>query len=99
LDEYRVNAPHVEVARELARRGWRIGRGVFIGYVVARGEGPIYKRAVHYLEADTSMVDVNYYVEHQLIPVVHRVLEPLGVPRKRVEAAAKHTGRGLDAFM
>ncbi len=99
LDEYRVNAPHVEVARELARRGWRIGRGVFIGYVVTRGEGPIYKRAVHYLEADPSMVDVNYYIEHQLIPVVHRVLEPLGVPRKRVEAAARHTGRGLDAFM
>ncbi len=99
LDEYKVNSPHIEVARKLAMKGWKIRRGVFIGYVIQKGDGPIYTRAVHYLDADPSLIDVGYYVKHQLIPSAHRVLEPIGVSRKEVENVALYSGRGLDAFM
>ena len=99
LRDYKANAPHIEVARELERRGWRIRRGMFIGYIVLKGGGPIYKRSVYYIEADPDKVDVNYYVYHQLLPVVYRVLSPLGVSKSSLEAVAAGTGRGLDMFM
>ena len=99
LRDYKANAPHIEVARELERRGWRIRRGMFIGYIVLKGGGPIYKRSVYYVEADPDKVDVNYYVYHQLLPVVYRVLSPLGVSKSSLEAVAAGTGRGLDMFM
>ncbi len=99
LKDYKANAPHIEVAKELEKRGWRIRRGMFIGYIVLKGSGPIYKRSVYYVEADPDKVDVNYYIYHQLLPVVHRVLSPLGVSRSSLEAVAAGTGRGLDMFM
>jgi len=99
LRDYKANAPHIEVAKELERRGWRIRRGMFIGYIVLKGGGPIYKRSVYYVEADPEKVDVNYYIYHQLLPVVHRVLSPLGVSKSSLEAVAAGTGRGLDMFM
>ncbi len=99
LDEYKANAPHIEVAKYLAKKGWKIRRGVFIGYVIHRGEGPIYRRAVYYLEADPEEIDVNYYINNQLIPAAHRVLEPIGVGRRELENIVKYSGRGLDAFL
>lgn len=99
LRDYKANAPHIEVARQLERRGWKIRKGMFIGYIVLKGGGPIYKRSVYYVEADPDKVDINYYIYHQLLPVVYRVLSPLGVSKSSLEAAATGAGRGLDMFM
>jgi DNA polymerase I len=99
LEEYKARAPHIAVAEDLERRGWSIRRGMFIGYVIYRGEGPLYKRAVHYLDADTDKLDIDYYIYNQLIPVVVRVLEPIGVSPSTLESIARSSGVGLDAFI
>ena len=99
LRDYKANAPHIEVAKNLEARGWRIKRGMFIGYIVLKGSGPIYKRSVYYVEASKDDVDVNYYIYHQLLPVVYRVLSPLGVSKSSLESVAAGTGYGLDMFM
>lgn len=98
LDEYKANAPHISVARLLLANGWRIHRGVFIGYVIKEGEGPLYKRAVHYLDADPEKIDTNYYIMNQLLPVAKRILKPVGISDKTLESVAKGSGFGLDAF-
>ncbi len=98
LEEYKANAPHIAVARRLAAEGWRVKRGMFIGYIILSGEGPLYKRAVHYLEADPKEIDVEYYIYNQVLPVAKRVLEPVGVSQKTLESIASSSGFGLDAF-
>ena len=72
---------------------------MFIGYVIHLGEGPLYKRAVHYLDADIDRVDINYYIYNQLVPVAVRVMEPLNVSPSMLESIARGAGRGLDAFL
>lgn len=99
LRDYKANSPHIEVAKKLERRGWRIRRGMFIGYIILKGGGPLYRRSTYYVDADLDDVDINYYIYNQLLPVVYRVLSPLGIPRSSLEAVAAGTGRGLDMFM
>ena len=97
-EEYKANAPHISVARYLIASGWRIRKGMFIGYVINEGEGPLYKRVVHYLDADPAKIDVNYYIMNQLLPVAKRILEPVGISRKTLESIARGSSLGLDAF-
>ncbi len=99
LNEYKANTPHIAVARSLARRGWRIRKGMFIGYIIVKGSGPLYKRAVHYLDVDPKDVDWDYYIKNQLLPVIARVLEPIGVGSKTLEAIVRSGGFGLEAFI
>ena len=98
LSEYKANAPHIAVARALSRRGWRIRKGMFIGYVVVKGDGPLYKRSVHYLEADMNKIDREYYIRNQILPVVARVVEPIGINEKTLLSIVEVAGTGLDRF-
>lgn len=98
LEEYEVNAPHVVVAHTLKEEGWAVDRGDYIGFVVTRGTGPIYTRAKHYSKTSLNEVDLEYYVEKQLIPVCARILEVVGVKERDLEKLIKSAGRGLESF-
>lgn len=98
LEEYEVNAPHVVVAHALREDGWIIDKGDYIGFIVTKGTGPIYTRAKHYSKTSLNEVDLEYYVEKQLIPVCARILEAIGVKEKDLEKLIKSTGRGLESF-
>ncbi|MFQ5761445.1 MAG: DNA-directed DNA polymerase [Candidatus Bathyarchaeia archaeon] len=79
LEEYEVHAPHVEAARKLVDKGWKVSVGDYIGYVITKGEGKPHERAAPYLYAKMEDVDYDYYVDNQIIPAVGRVLSILGV--------------------
>jgi DNA polymerase I len=96
LAEYKARAPHVSIALQLSKKGWRFKVGDKIGYVVMKGQGPIYERAVFYADADKSMIDIDYYITNQIIPVILRVLEPVGVTEDQL--MVKSTKGGLDQF-
>lgn len=96
LTEYKARAPHVSIALQLSKKGWKFKVGDKIGYVVMKGQGPIYERAVFYADADKSMIDIDYYIANQIIPVVLRVLEPVGVTEDQL--IVKSTKGGLDQF-
>ncbi len=99
LSEYKVNAPHIEVAKRLSQGGWRIKKGMFIGYVINKGSGPLYKRAVHYTKADPNYIDWDYYIYNQLLPAIVRILSPVGIGEKTLESIARGGGVGLDMFV
>ncbi|MEM3045256.1 MAG: DNA polymerase domain-containing protein, partial [Candidatus Bathyarchaeia archaeon] len=86
LEDYKVRAPHVEVSKRLKEKGWRLDVGDKVGYIVARGDGKIYERAVYYSEASEGDVDHEYYVENQVVPAVLRILEPFNVRRESLTA-------------
>jgi DNA polymerase I len=86
LEEYEVRAPHVEAARALARRGFRLTAGDKVGYLVVRGKGRLAERAVPYVLAKQEDVDIEYYVQGQILPAVHRVLAVFGVGEEQLRA-------------
>ncbi len=73
-EEYAVKAPHVEAARMLKERGWRLTGGDKVGYVVLKGKGRLYSRVKPYVFAKYNDVDVEYYVTNQIVPAATRIL-------------------------
>jgi DNA polymerase I len=79
VEKYAVKASHVEAAKMLRDKGWRLTVGDKVGYVILAGEGRLYKRVKPYLFAAYDEVDVNYYVTKQVVPAAARVLQFFGV--------------------
>jgi DNA polymerase I len=77
--EYAVRAAHVEVAKRLADKGWHVTVGDKVGYVITKGKGQLYQRAVPYVFSKLEDVDLDYYEEQQIIPSALRVLGMFGI--------------------
>ena len=84
LSEYSATQPHIIVARELIKEGWRIQPGDKVGYVIARGSGPLYSRARPYFKISREEIDWGYYIEKQVAPACGRVLEAVGVKAEKI---------------
>ncbi|MEM2921848.1 MAG: DNA polymerase domain-containing protein, partial [Candidatus Bathyarchaeia archaeon] len=78
-EEYEVKAPHVEAARRLIEGGWTVTAGDKVGFVIKKGAGKLYDRAVPYIFASTADIDLTYYEKQQVLPAVLRILEPFKV--------------------
>ncbi|MCH1770571.1 MULTISPECIES: DNA-directed DNA polymerase [Metallosphaera] len=91
LDEYEVDAPHVIAAKKAINAGYAIMRNGKIGYVVVKGAGRVSDRVEPYfMVKDKTKIDIDYYVEKQIIPAVMRILEPFGVKENNLK------GGGID---
>jgi DNA polymerase I len=83
-EQYAVKAPHVEAAKILKEKGWRLTGGDKVGYVVLSGKGRLYSRVKPYVFANYDEVDVDYYVTNQVVPAAARVLAFFGVAEKEL---------------
>ena len=79
VDEYEVKAAHVEAAKMLSAKGWKLSVGDKIGYVVVVGAGRLYERVKPYIFASYDDVDLDYYVSKQVVPAAARILESFGI--------------------
>jgi len=92
LDEYSATQPHIVVARMMVDEGWRIQPGDKVGYIIAKGSGPLYARVKPYFKITRDEVDWNYYLEKQVAPACGRILEAVGInPEKILETAGEST--------
>lgn len=100
-EAYEVNASHVEAAKMLRAKGWELAVGDKIGYVVVAGEGRLYERVKPYMLASYDEVDLEYYVEKQVVPAAARILESFGVTEEQLLQAKngqKETRKLTDFF-
>ncbi|HUK51317.1 MAG TPA: DNA polymerase domain-containing protein, partial [Terriglobales bacterium] len=74
IEKYEVRVPHVEVARQLMKEGWDLTLGDKVAYVIAKGSGPLHKRARPRSRLKPDEVDYEYYVENQVKPAAMRIL-------------------------
>ena len=88
-EQYAIRAPHVEAAKMLIARGWRLSGGDKVGYVVLAGKGALYLRVMPYVFAKTEDVDVDYYVTNQVLPAAARILSFFNVTQKELELITK----------
>jgi DNA polymerase I len=88
-EEYAVKAPHVEAAKMLIDRGWRLTVGDKVGYVILSGKGSLYARVSPYVFAQKEQVDVEYYITNQVLPAAARILEYFEINQKELEKSIK----------
>ncbi|MFN4045762.1 MAG: DNA-directed DNA polymerase [Acidilobaceae archaeon] len=86
LEEYKAEQPHITAARMMIKSGVRVEPGVKIGYVITKGSGPLYTRAKPYFMANPEDIDVEYYVDKQVIPAAMRILGYFGISEKQLKA-------------
>lgn len=79
VEEYEANAPHVEAAKRLQERGFKLNLGDKVGYVIVKGEGKLYQRAMPYTMVTIDKVDREYYITNQILPAALRILEGFGI--------------------
>ena len=78
IESYRSIGPHVAAAKKLREKGYELEPGTMIAYVEAKGSGSISERAVPVEDFKGMEYDADYYVEHQILPAVMRIMEVLG---------------------
>ncbi len=88
LEEYETEAPHVVAARRMIEAGYRVQVGEKIGYVIVKGGGRVSSRAWPYFMVKPEQVDVDYYIDHQIVPAAMRILGYFGISEKQLKAAA-----------
>lgn len=80
IDYYKPNLPYIIAAKKAIQAGYPITRGTKIGYVIVKGSGRFSDRAEPYfLVKEKNRIDIEYYVNSQLIPAILNILGPLGV--------------------
>lgn len=79
VEEYEANTPHVEAAKKLLEKGFRLSLGDKVGYVIVKGMGKLYQRATPYAMATLPEIDKEYYVTNQILPAALRILEGFGI--------------------
>ena len=87
LEEYEHEAPHVVAARRMKEAGFTVRPGDKIGYVIVKGTGKVSRRAYPYFMVKPDQIDVDYYIDHQIVPAAMRILGYFGINEKRLKAA------------
>jgi DNA polymerase I len=78
IEKYRAIGPHVAAAKKLRAKGREVEPGMIIAYIESKGAGSISERAVPVEDFKGMEYDADYYVEHQVLPAVMRIMEVLG---------------------
>jgi len=91
-EQYAIKTPHVEAAKMLKEKGWRLTGGDKVGFVVLSGKGRFYSRVKPYVFAKNDEVDVDYYVTNQVVPTAARILGFFGVTEKELISEKKEKG-------
>lgn len=84
LNKYQSIGPHVAAAMRLADAGYPVRAGMMIKYVITEGDGKISARARLPEEIEQKDYDTEYYINHQIIPVVEKIFEVLGYTKEQL---------------
>lgn len=95
ISEYDAETPHVSAAKKMMKNGFRVEVGDKVGFVVVKGLGRISDRVKPHVSAKPSEIDVNYYIDHQIVPAALRILGYFGVS----EAHLKKTITGRKSLL
>jgi len=98
IESYKAIGPHVIAAKKLREKGREVEPGMMIAYIEAKGPGSISERAVPVEDFKGMEYDADYYIEHQVLPAVMRIMEVLGY-REEDLRYQREKQVGLEKFM
>jgi len=91
---YDILSPELGAAQKAIARGKKIEKGTLIGYVVTKKGKSISEKAE--LLEFAQDYDSNYYINHQIIPAVMKILSELGYSEEDLKSWGKQ--QTLDLF-
>ncbi len=97
-EQYAIRSPHVEAAKMLKEKGWRLTGGDKVGFVILAGTGRFYNRVKPYIFANYDEVDVDYYITNQVVPAAARILASFGVTEKELASDEKMEAKEIKSL-
>ncbi|MDL5502801.1 MAG: DNA polymerase domain-containing protein, partial [Candidatus Methanoperedens sp.] len=84
IENYRNRQPHITVIEKLQKRGIISHVGDRIPFVIVAGNAIFVDRAEdpEYAQKKNLPIDVDYYINKQILPPVERILSDFGVTRE-----------------
>lgn len=95
IDEYESNLPQVMAAKLLAQKQ-HVGKGTLVQFIIATGKGALYEKVRLPNQIAMAEVDIDYYINNQIIPAVSSIMEVFGI--KKDELISQTTQGNLDQF-
>ncbi|MEM2250550.1 MAG: DNA-directed DNA polymerase [Candidatus Hadarchaeales archaeon] len=99
IENYKSVGPHVVAAKRLREAGREVEPGMIIAYVQTRGRGSISERAYPVELLGDRSYDPEYYINHQVLPAVMRIMEVLGYSERELTSKTVEKPKGLDFFL
>jgi DNA polymerase I len=92
MDGYEIMSPELAAARKALEAGMPIEEGSLISYIITRSGKSISEKAV---PAELAKdYDASYYIDHQVIPAVLKILKELGVKKEDLLLGGKQSSLG-----
>ena len=91
IDEYEVAAAHVVAAKKLLASGYPLTVGDKVGYIVVKRPGVKLADKVepYIFVKNYSDIDIEYYINKQIVPVATRILGFFGYSEKQLLAGTR----------
>ncbi|MEM3405380.1 MAG: DNA-directed DNA polymerase [Candidatus Pacearchaeota archaeon] len=87
LSEYKSESPHVTIAKKMEKLGIPVNVGMLIMYYIGetiKNEKKVLIRERAKLPQEDYNYDINYYVNHQIIPAVENIFEIFNINVKEI---------------
>ncbi|MCX6775254.1 MAG: DNA-directed DNA polymerase [Candidatus Micrarchaeota archaeon] len=92
VDKYEINSPELAAAKKAMKAGVPMEEGSLIGFVITKTGNSISDKA---MPADMAKdYDAGYYIDHQVIPAVLKILKELGVKKEDLLFGGKQSSLG-----
>ncbi len=88
-EKYEAEQPHVYAAKIMERHGYRVEPGMKIGYVIVKGSERLSRRARPYFMVKPDEIDIDYYIDKQVIPAALRILGYFGITEKALKSGRR----------
>jgi DNA polymerase elongation subunit (family B) len=82
IGSYAAIGPHVVIAKILKEKGYDVGPGTPIEFVVTEGKGKIGDRVKLPEDVKNNNYDPDYYINNQVIPSVEKIFEVIGYKKE-----------------
>ncbi len=82
LNKYVAIGPHVAAAKKAVVKGKEIEVGSVIGYIITKSGKSISDKAQLQEYVNEGNYDADYYIEHQVIPAVIKIMRELGYSKE-----------------
>ena len=96
ITSYDNIGPHVSAAKKAIKKGKALGAGSIIGYIITKNGKSISDRAELEEFVEEGNYDSDYYITHQVIPAVIKIIQEFGYNEKDLIHGGKQSN--LSAF-
>ena len=96
LSSYAVKSPELSAAEKLKVAGLPVGKGTIIQFLIGKAGKTVSEKAVPFELAKEKEYDADYYVEHQILPSVMKIMKELGYDEHAFKVGGKQ--QSLNTF-